>query len=72
MGKTTRRTQAAAQKRLSTIQPNQPSGQHVPAPAPNEFLGKQERVPQLVYVANFKSDGFLGPAKEFYESSASR
>jgi hypothetical protein len=67
MGTTTRRTQAAAQKRLSTIQPNQPSGQHVPAPAPNEFLGKQERVPQLVYVANFKSDGFLGPAKEFYE-----
>jgi hypothetical protein len=67
MGKTTRRTQAAAQKRLSAIQPNQPSGQHVPAPAPNEFLGKQERVPQLVYVANFASDGFLGPAKEFYE-----
>lgn len=67
MGKTTRQTQAAAQKRVAGIQPNQPSGRTAPPPAPNQFLGGPERVPQLVYVADFPKDKFLGEAREYYQ-----
>jgi hypothetical protein len=68
MCKTTTRTQAAAQKPVSAIQPNQPTGTHAPPPLPpNAFLGKPERVPQLMYVTSLKGDGFLGQAKDYYE-----
>jgi hypothetical protein len=67
MGTTRRQTQAAAQKRVADIQPNQASGRPAPAPAANAFLGKPERVPQLVYVADFPNDGFLGEASKYYE-----
>lgn len=67
MGTTRRQTQAAAQKRVADIQPNQVSGRPAPAPPPNAFLGKPERVPQLVYVADFPNDGFLGEAGKYYE-----
>jgi hypothetical protein len=67
VGTTRRQTQAAAQKRVADIQPNQASGRPVPAPAANAFLGKPEGVPQLVYVADFPNDGFLGEARKYYE-----
>src|SRR5215208_2167871 len=65
MCRTTRRTQAASHKPVSGIQPNQ-SGKSA-APAPNAFQGFRERVPQLVYIADFQSDGFLGSAVEYYQ-----
>jgi hypothetical protein len=67
MGRTTRRTQSASHKPVSSIQPNQPAGKRAQAPPANAFRGRPERVPQLVYVADFKSDGFLGQAFEYYE-----
>jgi hypothetical protein len=66
MGRTTRRTQAASHKPVSSIQPNQAGGKR-PAPPANAFLGRPERVPQLVYIADFTADGFLGQALEYYE-----
>jgi hypothetical protein len=68
MGRTTRRTQAASHKPVSSIQPTRPSGTPAQAPAPssNAFQGSPERVPQLVYIADFKNDGFLGEALKFY------
>ena len=66
MGRTTRRTQAASHKPVSSIQPNRAAGKPAQAPPANAFRGRPERVPQLVYVADFKSDGFLGQASEYY------
>ncbi len=66
MGRTTRRTQSASHKPVSSIQPNQAAGKRAQAPPANAFQGRPERVPQLVYVADFKSDGFLGQASEYY------
>jgi len=66
MGKTTRRTVAAGQKRVADIQPNVAAGKPAQAPPPNAFLGRQERVPQLVYVADIPNDGFLGQARAYY------
>src|SRR5215217_3857808 len=66
MGRTTRRAQSAGHKPVSTIQPNRAGGKPAQAPPPNAFQGRPERVPQLVYVADFKSDGFLGQASEYY------
>ena len=67
MCRTTRRTQTASHKPVSDIQPNQPRGKRAPPPAPNAFQGFRERVPELVYIADFTADGFLGSAVEFYE-----
>src|SRR5688572_9329736 len=68
MCKTTTRTQAAAQKPVSAIPPNQPAGKPAPPPIPPDaFLGKPEHVPQLMYVTRLEGDGFLGQAKEYYE-----
>lgn len=64
MGKTTKGTQAASQVRLRQIQPNQATGG---APAPNEFLGKPERTPQIVFIRERAGDGFLTSAKTYYE-----
>jgi hypothetical protein len=66
MGRTTRPAQSAGHKPVSTIQPNRAGGKPAQAPPPNAFQGRPERVPQLVYVADFKSDGFLGQASEYY------
>ena len=66
MGRTTRRTQSASHKPVSSIQPNQAAGKRAPAPPANAFQGRPERVPQLVYVADFTADGFLGQASEYY------
>jgi hypothetical protein len=67
MGKTTRQTVTAGQKRVADIQPNVATGKPAPAPAANAFLGRREHVPQLVYFADIPNDGFLGEAKAFYE-----
>src|SRR5215217_8524165 len=66
MGRTTRRTQSASHKPVSSIQPNQPAGKRIPVPPANAFQGRPERVPQLVYIADFANDGFLGEALGFY------
>ena len=66
MGRTTRRTQSASHKPVSRIQPNQAAGKQTPAPPANAFQGRPERVPQLVYIADFANDGFLGEALGFY------
>ncbi|HOY05858.1 MAG TPA: hypothetical protein PLO67_10680 [Saprospiraceae bacterium] len=43
------------------------SGGGDPAPAPNAFQGKPERVPQIAYVRERAEDGFLGSAKRYYQ-----
>ena len=66
MCKTTTGTQTANQGRLRQIQPNSGGGGPSPEPA-NAFQGKPERVPQIVFIREHATDGFLMSAKTYYE-----
>ncbi|MFC5412208.1 hypothetical protein ACFPMF_22980 [Larkinella bovis] len=64
---TTRRNQTPAKKEVIGILPNQATGGGQPAPLPpNAFLGKPERVPDIVFIRERKEDGFLDSAKDYY------
>jgi hypothetical protein len=64
MCQSTNRTQSAAGTAVRKILPNQ-AGVN-PQPPPNAFLGKAERVPELVFIMKKDDDSFLKSAVEYY------